>query len=156
MAEHLAFNHGDIGSSPIEGTNFMTKYKKIKLKDGSTIDEHRLVMQNSLGRKLNRNECVHHKNGNKRDNRRENLELQSRSVHSRQHSLGRLLSKKTRLKISLKNKGENHARAILSWNKVEDIRKLYKNGVSVNCIIEKYSVARSTVYNILRNVKWKT
>ena len=34
-----------------------------------------MVMEQILGRKLLDNECVHHRNGNKLDNRPENLEL---------------------------------------------------------------------------------
>lgn len=61
------------------------RYRAIKTADGRYVREHRLVMEQKLGRKLTRDEHVHHLNGNGLDNRPENLIVISNAEHQKIH-----------------------------------------------------------------------
>ena len=54
--------------------------------DGDVIFEYRAVMEEHIGRKLAEDEVVHHINGDKTDNRLENLQLMTRGEHSTMHN----------------------------------------------------------------------
>ena len=63
-------------------TKFMGKHK------------HRVVMEKFLGRKLNKDEVVHHVDNNRKNNDIKNLKVMTRVEHSRYHTL--LRHKKTK------------------------------------------------------------
>jgi hypothetical protein len=68
---------------------------------GASVYEHVLVMEAHLGRRLTEHECVHHIDGDKRNNALSNLQLDNWSDHQRHHAAtfkrdacGRLMPKK--------------------------------------------------------------
>lgn len=81
---------------------------------------HRIVMENYLGRILQSHEVVHHINGNKKDNRLENLEVMNVDEHSRIHALEKgqvivLLKCPSCSKTFERRKGQTHLQKNSNW-----------------------------------------
>jgi hypothetical protein len=129
-------------------------YKKLKLADGSTRDEHRVMMERHLGRRLKTSEHVHHVNEIKTDNRIDNFEVKSKAEHARAHMLGKSLSKATRLKIAKAVSGTGNANAKLSSKKVKEIRRLLGIGVKGNRIAAMFGVSAKTISSINLKQTW--
>ena len=107
------------------------RYLKLSI-DGKTVSEHRYIMEQHLGRKLAEDEVVHHINGNKKDNRIENLQVMGISEHSRLENLGRKLSAEHKAKVSASLIGNQRRKGVLHTPEIkaqiaESIRKARAN-----------------------------
>jgi HNH endonuclease len=82
--------------------------------------EHRLIMENNLGRKLQFNEHVHHINGNKQDNRIKNLIVLSWFDHEKLHRNGL----KNRKRLTCKRCSRvHHAKGLCNVHYMQELRK---------------------------------
>lgn len=106
---------------------------------------HRVVANHFIENTKNKR-TVNHINGNKKDNRINNLEWSSDSeqqIHA--------------VKIGLRNKtlGENSNLSKLNETLVKEIRELHKQKVKQNKLAITYNINRNTVSNIVNNKTWK-
>lgn len=96
--EKIAASHriDGIGHNKLRGDGYIYTYfprHPKSTKDGY-IMEHILVMERIINRCLNDDECVHHINEKRNDNRPENLKLMTKSSHMSYHMKKRWAKKK--------------------------------------------------------------
>lgn len=74
LRAYRAANRDKVNAKRREGRE-TRRCRMVMDKDGRWRYEHRVLMERHLGRRLSEREVVHHRNGNERDNRLENLRL---------------------------------------------------------------------------------
>lgn len=131
----------------LKGTLSKVGYYMVSLNKEHKISKeyvHRLVCETFLG-KEEHHECVNHINGDKTDNRVENLEWTTYSENN-----------KHAYEINLKsNRGENQSRHKLKEYQVLDIRRIYAEGNHSHRELAKmYGVEHSTIGCITRKESW--
>lgn len=99
-------------SSTSKGYKLIKKPAHHRADSKGYVLEHILVFEEKTGIKVPDNCCIHHLNGNKADNRIENLCLMLTSAHTTYHNRGRKFTEETKRKISekakLRKKENNH------------------------------------------------
>lgn len=95
MAAYYRTLSGERSQAWRGGSGTLSRGYLVARRNGKTVSVHRAAMEEHLGRPLLRSEKVHHINGDKSDNRIENLELcQSQSEHISKHHAKAVLQPK--------------------------------------------------------------
>ena len=98
--------------------------------------EHRMIMEQHIGRELKDDEIVHHKDGNKINNDINNLEIISKKDHAKMHALKRGFGKNRR-GVEPTNKTSKKVR--------EQIAELRKEGKYLKEIVKIVGLSYPTI-----------
>ena len=134
------------------GSRHTAGYISIGSGGGKTLLVHRLIYLCS-GRDIPDGYEINHKNGNKPENRIDNLECVTRSENTlhAHHILGKIFGVFER-----DNTGTHNGRAKLDWSKVRQIRILYATGRYTQPQLAGYfGIGKSQISNIILGLHWK-
>lgn len=124
------------------------------IKDHGT-HQHRVVAAEMLGRSLASGEIVHHKDGNKKNNAPENLQVMTQREHMIEHGLG-LPGVVPPHKPWLKRRiGQDLPFAVLTDKIVLDIRARIARGEKQKYVGAIYGIGQSYVSQIVRRLRWR-
>ena len=131
----------------------MSGYKRVNINKYDTRYEHRTIMEQHLGRPLTDDEVVHHINGDTFDNRIENLQLMTRTEHTRLHCIK---NNKNR-----NNKGSLYVTLICKQCGVQFERRAYihdykvRNGITTS-FCSKHCSCIYRYHNFIKPINNKT
>jgi hypothetical protein len=107
---------------------------------------HRLLMMYWLNRDLQSNEYIHHKDGNKFNNLKENLELMLASAHQSLTNKGKKFTASHKAKISAANKRRKGIKLKKRVNiNLQELAVLLKSGYSINKVAKHFKCDWSTI-----------
>jgi len=107
---------------------------------------HRLLVSYWLQRSLDRKEYAHHKDRNKLNSLKSNLEIMPESAHQKLHNKGKRLSDEHKSRISKANelrKGTKQKKTVII--PIQELKTFLNKGYSINKIAKHYKCDWSTV-----------